>query len=85
MVIEGLRLYGSPWQPWFFDWAFNYPRGVSLKPVWDLIPETTDLLITRPSTGPWRSYSTRRISRLSRFDHGYTAHPPAHPCFWPYS
>lgn len=45
-VIEGLRLYGSPWQPWFFDWAFNYPRGASLKPVWDRIPESTDLLIT---------------------------------------
>src|SRR4051812_12302796 len=20
---EGLQLYGTPWQPWFFDWAFN--------------------------------------------------------------
>ena len=56
VVIEGLRLYGSPWQPWFFDWAFNYPRGVSLKPVWDLIPETTDLLITH---GPPRGHGDR--------------------------
>ena len=46
VVIQGLRLYGSPWQPWFFDWAFNYPRGASLKPVWDRIPEATDILIT---------------------------------------
>src|SRR5262245_5605331 len=20
---EGLAIYGTPWQPWFFDWAFN--------------------------------------------------------------
>lgn len=28
--IEGLRFWGSPWQPWFMDWAFNLPqRGES--------------------------------------------------------
>src|SRR6478672_4215138 len=21
--IEGLKIYGSPWQPRYFDWAFN--------------------------------------------------------------
>ena len=20
---EGLRIWGTPWQPWFWDWAFN--------------------------------------------------------------
>ena len=25
--IGGLKFYGSPWQPWFFDWAFNGQRG----------------------------------------------------------
>ena len=24
----GLRIWGSPWQPWFHDWAFNLPRGL---------------------------------------------------------
>jgi Icc-related predicted phosphoesterase len=46
ITIEGLRIYGSPWQPWFFDWAFNWPRGESLKPMWDRIPEGIDLLVT---------------------------------------
>lgn len=23
--IEGLKFYGSPWQPWFHGWAFNFP------------------------------------------------------------
>jgi hypothetical protein len=30
-TIEGVRFYGSPWQPWFFDWAFNLPCGPCLR------------------------------------------------------
>ena len=44
--IEGLKIYGSPWQPWFFDWAFNLSRGEPLAEKWKLIPEDTDILIT---------------------------------------
>jgi predicted phosphohydrolase len=44
--IEGLSFYGSPWQPWFFDWAFNLPRGDALAKVWAKIPVSTDVLIT---------------------------------------
>jgi len=44
--IEGLRIWGSPIQPWFFDWAFNRKRGAEIKLHWDLIPDDTDLLIT---------------------------------------
>lgn len=43
---NGLKIYGSPWQPEFFDWAFNLPRGEQLRQVWDKIPEDTDILIT---------------------------------------
>ena len=44
--LEGLRIWGSPWQPEFLDWAFNLPRGDALRQVWARIPESTDLLIT---------------------------------------
>ncbi|MEK7723259.1 MAG: metallophosphatase domain-containing protein [Acidobacteriota bacterium] len=44
--IEGLKIYGSPWQPRFFDWAFNLNRGVELAEKWKLIPLDTDILIT---------------------------------------
>ncbi len=44
--IEGIKIYGSPWQPWFFDWAFNLQRGEEIKKKWDLIPADTDILIT---------------------------------------
>jgi Icc-related predicted phosphoesterase len=45
-TIGGIRFYGSPWQPRFFDWAFNLDRGEPIKEKWDLIPHDTDVLIT---------------------------------------
>lgn len=44
--IEGIHFYGSPWQPWFYDWAFNLPRGEELAKKWAMIPESTNVLIT---------------------------------------
>lgn len=44
--IEGIKFWGSPVQPWFFDWAFNRARGAAIKKHWDLIPEDTEVLIT---------------------------------------
>lgn len=44
--VMGLQVYGSPWQPWFFDWAFNLPRGKALAEKWAMIPSDTDILIT---------------------------------------
>lgn len=41
---EGLKIWGTPWQPWFFDWAFNL-REPELKAKWDLIPDDTDILV----------------------------------------
>src|SRR4051794_40180178 len=41
---EGLRFWGTPWQPWFFDWAFNLHEP-DLAPKWRLIPEGTDVLV----------------------------------------
>ncbi len=44
--LFGLRFWGSPWQPWFHDWAFNLERGAELRERWDQIPSETDVLIT---------------------------------------
>jgi Icc-related predicted phosphoesterase len=49
-----IKFYGSPWQPWFYDWAFNLPRlGTELQEKWNMIPEDTDVLITH---GPPNGY-----------------------------
>lgn len=46
VIINGLKIWGSPITPWFFNWAFNRHRGEPIKRYWDLIPPDTDILIT---------------------------------------
>jgi Icc-related predicted phosphoesterase len=42
-----VKVYGSPWQPEFYNWAFNLPRmGQELEQKWNDIPLDTDILIT---------------------------------------
>lgn len=42
---QTVKIYGSPWQPWFHNWAFNlYPEQIKEK--WDKIPTGLDILIT---------------------------------------
>jgi Icc-related predicted phosphoesterase len=40
------RIWGSPIQPWFYNWAFNRYRGEDIKRHWDKIPQNIDILIT---------------------------------------
>jgi Icc-related predicted phosphoesterase len=44
--LEGIHVWGSPWQPNFMNLAFNLPRGEALADKWADMPEETDLLIT---------------------------------------
>lgn len=59
--LFGLKIWGSPIQPWFHDWAFNRLRNTPhhdeylepyadvheyIKPHWDMIPDDTDILVT---------------------------------------
>ncbi len=53
VTVEGLRIWGSPWQPWFHDWAFNLRRGPEIDAKWQLIPEGVDVLVTH---GPPHGY-----------------------------
>jgi len=58
VTIDGIKFYGSPWQPWCWDWAFNFPchlekHGGSwfrmkhyAEEAWGKIPEDVDVLIT---------------------------------------
>lgn len=49
VVISGITIYGTPWQPTFNDYAcdaFALPRGKALKEKWDMIPPKIDILVT---------------------------------------
>ena len=45
--VDGVKIYGSPWQPEFYSWAFNLPKNsLQLAAKWEAIPDNTDILIT---------------------------------------
>ncbi|EIM88622.1 Metallo-dependent phosphatase [Stereum hirsutum FP-91666 SS1] len=53
-VHEGGRkwsVYGSPWSPWFYDWAFNYHPGRSAEDLVSKFPKTDILLTHGPPFG----------------------------------
>jgi Icc-related predicted phosphoesterase len=56
VTIDGVRFWGSPWQPEFNNWAFNLPRGAALAEKWRLIATPLDVLITH---GPPRGIGDR--------------------------
>ena len=44
---KSIKIYGSPWQPEFYSWAFNLPRlGIELAAKWEAIPTNIDILVT---------------------------------------
>lgn len=45
VTIEGLKFYGSPWQPWYHSWAFNEFRGAPIAKKWALIPTGVDVFL----------------------------------------
>lgn len=46
LEIEGIKIFGSPYTPYFLNWAFNVDRGPDIRRLWDQIPDDTQLLIT---------------------------------------
>jgi Icc-related predicted phosphoesterase len=43
--LFGLKIYGTPWQPRFFDWAFNLDEP-DLAVKFAAIPECTDVVVS---------------------------------------
>ena len=46
--IEGVKIHGSPWTPWFRDWAYNFPKDDPdfARKAWSLSPDDTEILVT---------------------------------------
>ncbi len=45
-VINGIKIWGSPITPWFYNWAFNRHRGEDIRKHWELIPSDTNIILT---------------------------------------
>ena len=52
LIIDGVKFYGSPWQPYFNNWAYNISLQARIKQIWAKIPNDTNVLITH---GPPRN------------------------------
>lgn len=46
IVLEGLRIWGSPWTPRFYDWAFQIDDDEHDQAIWSGIPAGIDLLLS---------------------------------------
>jgi len=59
-TVDGVTFWGSPWTPWFFDWAFNAPKGdveeTFLRGIYDAAPDAADVLVIH---GPPSGYGDR--------------------------
>jgi Icc-related predicted phosphoesterase len=57
-----LKFWGSPWQPEFYNWAFNLPRnGEGLESKWKEIPDDTDILITHGPPHGIRDFTPQNL------------------------
>lgn len=61
-TASGLSIWGSPWTPWFHDWAFNAPRLSGegfLDEQYAAVPLSVDVLLLHgPPTGYGDTAST---------------------------
>ena len=47
IIVNDIKIWGSPWQPEFYNWAFNLPKnGIELEEKWNNIPPDVNILIT---------------------------------------
>lgn len=46
-VVMGIKFFGCPWTPEFFNWAFMYGRGSEqARRLWGGVPDDTNVLVT---------------------------------------
>jgi Icc-related predicted phosphoesterase len=66
MPENNIRIYGSPWQPEFYSWAFNLPKnGIEISGKWEAIPDNTDILVTHgPAYGTLDTVAGRQYDNL---------------------
>lgn len=50
LELEGLKIFGSPITPTFFNWAFMADRGPEIARYWFQIPDDTQILLTHGPT-----------------------------------
>jgi Icc-related predicted phosphoesterase len=61
VMLGGLKIYGTPWQPRFFDWAFNLDEP-DLAVKWSAMPDDTDVLVLHSPPRGYGDFNGREHS-----------------------
>ncbi len=84
VVIDGIKFYGTPWQPIFLNWAFNRTEK-ELAKLYAKIPEDTDVLLTHtPPRGildlapAWRHRPAENCGSISLLERVKVVNPIVH-------
>ena len=82
VIIDGIKIYGSPWQPRFYNWAFNVERGEAIAKKWEKIPTDVDILITHgPVFGILdQTYTKQRVGCEELYKKVVEVKPKIHAC-----
>ena len=65
--VGGYKVWGSPWQPEFCNWAFNLPRdGPELAQIWEKIPADTQILVTHTPPAGILDHENNGCAQLRR-------------------
>jgi len=65
---KNVKFYGSPWQSWFYDWAWNLPKNdkqsgySAAKKLWSLIPDDTQVFICHGPPYMINDYTSRGMN-----------------------
>ena len=62
VMLEGIKIYGTPWTPTFGNWAYMHGEQI-LDGIFDKIPNGLDILLTH---GPAHGYNDTILQYASR-------------------
>ena len=79
IIIDHVKFYGTPWQPWFYSWAFNLPQGGDGELYFDKIPSDTDILISHsPPYGKGDRVGNKNCGSISLMENVKRVKPKLH-------
>jgi len=70
--VADVTLWGSPWTPWFYDWAFNAPRRDGepfLRERYSGAPDDADIVLLHgPPVGYGDAVAGRRVGSMAALE-----------------
>eukprot|EP01090_Pellita_catalonica_P023765 TRINITY_DN9964_c0_g1_i1.p1 TRINITY_DN9964_c0_g1~~TRINITY_DN9964_c0_g1_i1.p1 ORF type:complete len:208 (-),score=28.20 TRINITY_DN9964_c0_g1_i1:42-572(-) len=59
-ITPTIKIYGSPWQPWFHAWAFNIKSEADRAKIYAKVPDDVQILLTH---GPPAKHCSLNVNK----------------------